>query len=85
MSAPSPFSAAAPAFGAQTSTDPKGKLVTTVAAGDIYALVEDGAPPEIGERVLYLRAHRADQGAHRMRGMLPATVLEVRRPPCPFA
>ena len=81
--ATSPVGAAAPAAGAQTGTDPKGEMLTSVAVGDIYALVEDGAPPEIGERVLYLRAHRADRGAHRMRSMQPATVLEVRRPPSP--
>ena len=83
--ATSPFGAAAPALGAQMGTDPKGEMLTSVAAGDIYTLAEDGAPPEIGERVLYLRAHRnsyrADRGAHRMRTMQPATVLEVRRPP----
>ena len=82
--ATSPVGAAAPAAGAQTGTDPKGEMLTSVAAGDIYTLVEDGAPPEIGERVLYLRTHRADRGAHRMRSMQPATVLEVRRPPKPL-
>jgi hypothetical protein len=66
---------------ARNAMDPKGEMLTSVAVGDIYALVEDGAPPEIGERVLYLRAHRADRGAHRMRSMQPATVLEVRQPP----